>query len=156
MTKVRSSAMRRALGLVLVMSALGIGGCATYGDELSRGQTAFEKNEYERALATFRALEPDQSRLSDTQRARYAYLRGMTDYRIGYRADGRHWLAVAKAMEDETPGSLPPDWKTRLVDTLTALNEEVYDNGYDSLANKRAKDIDVDADRPKKKPKTDE
>lgn len=156
MTKVRSVAMRRALALVLVMSAASLGGCATYGDELSRGQTAFEKNEYERALATFRALEPDQSRLSETQRARYAYLRGMTDYRIGYRADGRHWLALAKAMEDETPGSLPGDWKTRLVDTLTALNEEVYNNGYESLANKRVKDTDVDVDRPKKKPKTDE
>lgn len=156
MTKVRSVAMRRALALVLVMSAASLGGCATYGDELSRGQTAFEKNEYERALATFRALEPDQSRLSDTQRARYAYLRGMTDYRIGYRADGRHWLAVAKAMEDETPGSLPGDWKTRLVDTLTALNEEVYDHGYESLANKRVKDTDVDVDRRNTKPKTDE
>lgn len=138
------------------MSAFGLGGCATYGDELSRGQTAYERNEYERALATFRALEPDQSRLSDTQRARYCYLRGITDYRLGYRADARHWLAVAKAMEDATPGSVPADWKTRLVDTLNALNEEVYNNGYESLSNKRAKDGDVDGDRPTKKTKTDD
>ena len=161
MTKVRCFAMRRVLGLVLcfvmtAMTAMGLGGCATYGDELSRGQTAYEKNEYERALATFRALEQDQPRLSDTQRARYAYLRGMTDYRIGYRADARHWLAVAKAMEDATPGSVPSDWKTRLVDTLNGLNEDVYNNGYESLANKRAKDVDVDVDRPAKKTKTDE
>lgn len=128
-------------------------GCATYTDELGRGQAAFEKSEYERALATFRALEPDLRHLSTPDQARYAYLRGMTDYRIGYRSDARHWLALAKAIEDANPKSLPGDWKSRTNDALTEMNDEVFAAGRDELENKRTKDIDVDADRPKKKSK---
>lgn len=143
-------AMRRLLPFLLVAS---LASCATYTDELGRGQAAFEKNEYERALATFRALEPDQRHLQTSDQARYAYLRGMTDYRIGYKSDARHWLAVAKALEDQQPKSLPSDWKSRLNDALNELNEEVYAAGRDELKNERTKDIDVDADRPKKKSK---
>src|SRR5438445_5785551 len=82
-------------------------GCATYTSELERGQQAFEKNEHERALAVLRALEPDQTHFDPPEEARYAYLRGMTDYRIGYRADARHWLAIAKAIDDKNPDSSP-------------------------------------------------
>jgi hypothetical protein len=119
-------------------------GCATYHDELSRGQTAYEKNDHERALAIFRALENDQSHFDDTEEARYAYLRGMTDYRIGYRADARHWLAIAKALEDKSAESIPGDWKNRLVTTLAELNEEVYVGGMQALAQaKKAKQDDT-------------
>src|SRR5512140_3546418 len=104
-------------------------GCATYHDELTRGEEAYVKNDHERALAVFRALEPDQSHFDDTEEARYAYLRGMTDYRIGYRADARHWLAVAKAIEDKHPDSIPADWKNRLGTSLSELNDEVYGGG---------------------------
>ena len=144
--------VRRLIPLV-ALSALFAVSCATYSDELGRGQAAFEKSEYERALGTFRALEPDQRHLATSDQARYAYLRGMTDYRIGYRADARHWLAVAKAIEDQQPKSLPSDWKSRLNDALTELNDEVYAAGRDELKNERTKDIDVDSDRAKKKPK---
>jgi hypothetical protein len=144
--------MRRFLPLFLGAS-LALASCATYTDELGRGQAAFEKSEYERALATFRALEPDLRHLSTPDQARYAYLRGMTDYRIGYRADARHWLALAKAIEDANPKSLPGDWKSRTNDALTEMNEEVFAAGRDELENKRTKDIDVDVDRPKKKTK---
>ena len=109
-------------------------GCATYHDELTRGQNAYEKNDHEKALAIFRALEPDQAHFDDTEEARYAYLRGMTDYRIGYRADARHWLVVAKAIEDKNPEVLPPDWKNRMVNTLTELNNEVFGGGMRALA----------------------
>ncbi len=144
--------MRRLLPLA-VFTALLATSCATYTDELGRGQAAFEKNEYERALATFRTLEPDQRHLQTSDQARYAYLLGMTDYRIGYKANARHWLAVAKALEDQQPKSLPSDWKSRLNDALTELNDEVYAAGRDELKNERTKDIDVDAERPKKKSK---
>jgi hypothetical protein len=109
-------------------------GCATYQDELSSGERAFEASEHERALAIFRALEPDTGRLSTPDRARYAYLRGMTDYRIGYKADARHWLAVASATEEQTPGSLPEDWTKRMTESLRELNEEVFAVGIESLS----------------------
>ncbi|HSQ64369.1 MAG TPA: hypothetical protein VLM85_14195 [Polyangiaceae bacterium] len=113
--------------------------CATYHDELVRGQQDYEKNDHERALAVFRALEPDQSHFDVTDQARYGYLRGMTDYRIGYRADARHWLMVAKAVDDEHPDALPAEWKTRLVTTLKELNDEVYGGGIASLTNDKRK-----------------
>jgi hypothetical protein len=108
--------------------------CASYEDALTRGQRAFEQSEHERALAIFRALEPDTPRLSVVGRAHYAYLRGMTDYRIGYRPEARHWLALASAMDEATPGSLPPDWEKRMGESLKELNEEVYTGGMESVS----------------------
>jgi hypothetical protein len=129
---------------LVLLSVVGLAGCATYHDELTRGETAYEKNDHERALAIFRALEPDQSHFDVTEEARYAYLRGMTDYRIGYRADARHWLAVAKAIEDKTPEALPTDWKNRLGTTLTELNDDVFGGGMAALAEaKKAKKDDT-------------
>jgi hypothetical protein len=120
------------LGLGLTLVAVG---CNTYADDLSRSQRAFEESEHERALAILRALEPDMGRLSLTERAHYAYLRGMTDYRIGYKAESRHWLALAAASEKTTPGSLPADWSKRMKEALRELDDAVYSGGIASLSN---------------------
>ncbi len=120
------------LGSALVLAATG---CNTYADNLARSQRAFEASEHERALAVLRVLEPDLQRLSLQNRAHYAYLRGMTDFRIGYKGEARHWLAFAAAVEQEAPGSLPPDWTRRLAEALKDLNEAVYSGGVASLSN---------------------
>lgn len=108
-------------------------GCATYSNELTRAQRAYEQGEDERALGLLRALEPDVERLTTGERARYSYLRGMTDYRLGYRADARHWLAWAGAVEKNRRDSLSPDWSATLADTLNELNVAVYRAGIASL-----------------------
>jgi hypothetical protein len=113
-------------------------GCATYQDDLTRGERAFEASEHARALAIFRGLEGDTGRLSSSEQAHYAYLRGMTDLRIGYKAEARHWLSIAAADEQRTPGSLPSEWATRLGQALKDLNEEVFTAGVESLANAAA------------------
>lgn len=112
-----------------------LAGCATYQDDLARGQRAFEGSEDERALAIFRVLEPDTSHLSESDRAHYAYLRGMTDYRIGYKSEARHWLSIAAAMVKQTPEVLPEDWAKRMNDALKELNEAVYAAGTEALTN---------------------
>lgn len=109
--------------------------CSTYSDCLGRGRKAFDAGEHERALAIFRSMQNDIGELSMPERALYGYLRGMTDYRIGYHAEARHWLALAAETEKETPGSLPPDMSKRLVETLSDLNEQVYEQGVTSLSN---------------------
>ncbi len=126
---------------ISIAAILATSACATYHDELQRGQQDYEKNEHERALAVFRALEPDQGHFDTSEEARYAYLRGMTDYRIGYRADARHWLAISKAIEDKNNDAIPAEWKTRLVTILAELNDEVYGGGMSALGNdgKKAK-----------------
>jgi hypothetical protein len=135
-----------------LLASLAPASCATYQDELASGQRAFEASEHDRALAIFRALEPDTARLSSADRAHYAYLRGMTDFRIGYRAEARHWLSVASSLEQQAPGSLPDDWNKRLSESLKELNEEVYTAGIEALSNtgpaksKPAEDPSTDSD----------
>lgn len=114
--------------------ALGLSGCTTYRDELVRAQNAYEANEHEKALALERAIEPNAPYLNASERTRYFYLRGMTDFRIGYRGEARHYLAIARAMEVENPGALPADWKNRMNETLSTLNTEVYSSGLASLS----------------------
>jgi hypothetical protein len=125
----------RWLTAVAALVSLPLAACATYQDELASGQRAFEASEHDRALAIFRVLEPDAVQLSVPDRARYAYLRGMTDFRIGYQAEARHWLSMAAAIEQQAPGSLPDDWNKRLADSLKELNEAVYTAGIESLSN---------------------
>jgi hypothetical protein len=138
-----------ARGAVALMASLAFAavGCSTYRDDLARSQKAYEQNQHERALALFRMLEPDIRLLSDSERAQYAFLRGMTDYRIGYRADARHWLMLAKALEVMTPNSLAVDWKARLDEALGELNEAVYSGGTEALTNTMKR-----ADEPPPKP----
>jgi hypothetical protein len=124
--------------VVWFASVLAVASCATYENQLVRGHRAFEENEHDRALAIFRGLEPDIGRLSVSDRAHYAYLRGMTDYRVGYKAEARHWLSIAAAIEQQSPGSLTEDWTKRMNEALKELNEEVYTAGIAALSNSAA------------------
>jgi hypothetical protein len=156
--------MRLTIAAVLGLAAVS---CQTYQSDLERSQRAYEKNNDEQALAVLRGLEIDERHLSESERAQYAYLRGMVDYRIGYRADARHWLAIAKEIQKAVPNSIPDEWATRLDEKLYALNEEVYKDGVQALGEapgghdnaERAKKADPDAkgtdDDAPKKPKTE-
>ena len=133
-----------ALLLLASPSLLATVACATYSDDLVRAQRAYEGSEDERALAIFRILEGDTSRLTDSERAHYAYLRGMTDFRLGYKSEARHWLSLAAAMEQTTPGSLPPEWAKKMADSIKELNEEVFTAGIEALTNTPAKTKSAD------------
>jgi len=128
----RTDLMRRFACLFAVM-LLALEACSTYRENLTRGQRMYDENEYERALAIWRDLERDMDSLSPNDQARYAYLRGMTDYRLGFRADARHWLAMAKAFEQANPGGLSEDWKRRTEEALADLNKDVF-GGSDKAA----------------------
>jgi hypothetical protein len=126
--------MRRGClaGLLITLS---VAGCETYRDALLRGQRALQDGDHDRALAIFRTLEQDAQRMPVAARAQYAYLRGMTDYRIGYQAEARHWLALGAAIENQNPGCLPTDWTRRLAESMSELNDRVYNGGIASLSN---------------------
>ena len=127
--------LMRAVLVLLLSIALSPLGCATYREDLNRGQRMYEENQYEQALAVWRILEDDTDSLSPSDRARYAYLRGMTDYRLGFRADSRHWLALAKATDQSHPGGLSAAWEERLEQSLTDLNQDAYGAGDNSGSN---------------------
>lgn len=129
----------RVLPLLVVLLVVPLlGGCTTYRDQLVRSQHSFEQNRHEQTLGLLRALEPDVTKLSTPEQAQYAYLRGITDYRIGHRNDARHWLAIAKTYDETTPGILPTDWKARMIDALDELNGVVYTDGLAELAKPKA------------------
>jgi hypothetical protein len=144
----RAHAIVSVLVVTLGISALSTLGCATYHDELIRGQNTLEQNQHEKALAIFRRLENEQSHFDATELARYAYLRGMTDYRMGYRADARHWLAVAQSIESQNKDALPANFKAKLEPTLAELDTQVYAHGIASL--------DKPVDKPRRRPKSDD
>ncbi len=104
-------------------------GCATYHDDLERGQHYYDLNQYNNALSVWRILEVDWDSLTYAEQARYAFLRGMTDYRMGYRADARHWLAMSKAVAQHHPGGLDAKSLAQLEQALTEFNAAVYAMG---------------------------
>jgi hypothetical protein len=127
--------MRRILApCAIFATTVGLYACATYSQDLNRGHRHFAANEYEHALAIWRVLEPDINSLSAQDRARYAYLRGMTDYRLSFRSDARHWLALARAYDQATPGGLEDPWKERMKEALKDLENDLLGTGEPSPA----------------------
>ncbi len=129
--RARSSRTRLApsraalLGITLFgITLFGLSSCAGHAAALARGQRYYEDNQYERALALWRDLDRRDAALGPRERARFAYFRGMTDYRLGFREDARHWLAIAKAADARQPGALGPSWLERLEGALTDLGRE--------------------------------
>lgn len=118
--------MRRLLPIVLFGCALSAASCVTYAEELNRGQRHFQASEYERALAIWRILEHDVDSLPAPDRTRYAYLRGMTDYRMSLRTDARYWLGLARAYEQASPGGIEESWRDRMKEALKDLDDDVY------------------------------
>jgi hypothetical protein len=109
-----------------VWVALSLSSCTSYRDLLDRGHRLYQENEFGRALANWRALESDVESLSGADQARYAHLRGMTDLRLGYHADARHWLAIAQALDATHPGGLDARLKEDNEAALTSLNRPIY------------------------------
>ena len=116
--------MRSSAPIRMVFALLLALGCNPERAALLRGQAYYEDNQYERALSLWRSLERRQYELSPSEFARYAYLRGMTDYRLGFHADARHWLALAKVAERQRPGGLNGTWLPRLDGALADLDRE--------------------------------
>ena len=128
--RILSSAMRISLCLIgaMVFGAASLldAGCATYESELQRSEEHFTRDEHEASLAGLRMLEADWTHLGVRDQARYCYLRGMTDYRIGFKADARHWLAVAAQIDEDTPGSLVPSERSLVNEKLGELNSVIW------------------------------
>lgn len=119
-------ALSRSVSFALVFTACSLSACQNYKDQLQRGQGYYEQNQYEAALAVFRNLESDQSALDQDEIIRYCYLRGMTDFRLGFRKDARYWLGLAKSADNAERSPLLEDELGRLNATLDELNREVY------------------------------
>jgi hypothetical protein len=119
-------------GGTLLLSALCLAGCATYSRDLERVRQHYGKSEFPAALALLRALGDDQAGLSARERVEYAYLRGMTDYRLAaaspegpvrleFRQYASQWLDRAAELDSVTSDALAPAQKERLAETRAEL-----------------------------------
>lgn len=124
----RSTLRHSWLALALLAGGAQLG-CAGERAALLRGQAYYEDNQFERALAIWRNLERRQSDLSPSDFARYAYLRGMTDYRLGFHLDARHWLGLAQVAQQQSPSALDSAWASRLDSALADLNRRQFGLG---------------------------
>jgi hypothetical protein len=118
--------MKALFALSACFAFAGLAACSTYADTLQRGQRYYEHNEYEQALAVWRHLEDDRDSLGPEGRVRYYYLRGMTDFRLGYEADARYWLGLAQASRAGARDALDEDEGKRLEETLDGLSKKVF------------------------------
>lgn len=114
--------MRTAIVTLLLLASA----CTTYRDLLDRGHRLYQEHQFARALANWRALEPDVETLSWHDQTRYAYLRGMTDLQLGFDREARHWLAIAKVLDAEHPGGLEEKWRAEVDGALAKLNRDVF------------------------------
>lgn len=118
--------------LALLVAVGGVGGCATYSRDMERVRNHYTRSEFPAALALLRVLGADQAWLSKNERAQYAYLRGMTDFRLGasavkvadrvaLRKASRFWLEKAEERSGSSPEALADAEKQRMADTLAIL-----------------------------------
>jgi len=111
--------LRSRLAIVLV--SLALGACGAASAELRRAEQSYEQARYENALSWLADLEPNAPNLGRDERARYFYVRGMTEYRLGHRPEALHYLAVAREVSGEDSNGLRPEQRDLMTRTLAEL-----------------------------------
>ncbi len=106
---------------LLVGATLLLGGCAALHDDMQRAENSYTQARYDDALVWLASLEDDTPDMDVGMRARYYYLRGMTDYRLGHRDDALHYLALAREVAHDDDRGLRPGWKQSMQRTLAEL-----------------------------------
>jgi hypothetical protein len=146
--------------VVLLAAVLApLGACATFEQDLQRSEEHFQHDEHEKALANLRSLEYDWTAFSPRDQARYCYLRGMTDVRLGFMSDARHWLAVAQEIDKDHPGSLLDKERRATDQKLATLNEVIWAGDVlpidEPPGDRRSKKVQTTSSDDKSEAKTD-
>lgn len=105
-----------ALGLGLTLGA-----CGAASAELRRAEQSYEQARYENALSWLADLEPNAPTLNHEERARYFYVRGMTEYRLGHRPEALYYLAVAREISGEDGDGLREEQRDLMTRTIAEL-----------------------------------
>jgi hypothetical protein len=111
---------RRAV-LVTAVAVAGAA-CANYADQLGRAERHYQNARYEASMANLEDLDPHLAALSRDERARFAFVRGMTHLRLDQRPDARHWLALAREEAREAPAALNDDARATIERALVELD----------------------------------
>ncbi len=133
--------MRRTLLLLLAFAAVG---CGTELQALDRAERAFTKNRYDLAKPLLLSLGEASERFSPADRARYAYVRGMTAFRSEDWREGRRYLGLAVAIDELDPGTLDDGSRDRALQALERMDRLVYREGYASAGRAPSSSFDPD------------
>lgn len=112
--------MRTRLAPLLLLAG-SLGGCAAIAQEMQRAEQAYDQARYEAALTWLDDLEDEALSMDVEDRARYFYLRGMTEYRLGHRPEALHYLAVAREVAGERGEGLRDEQEELMDRTLGEL-----------------------------------
>jgi hypothetical protein len=108
---------RASIGLACLLLVA----CGAAAGTLRRAEESYEQARYETTLSWLVDLEPDAPSLDHDQRARFFYLRGMTEYRLGHRSEALYYLAVAREVAGDDGTGLRREQQELLARTLTEL-----------------------------------
>ncbi len=107
--------------VVLVALALGAG-CASWTNEIRQAELAYDAARPEAALAWLELVGDDNvGRMEPHDRARYLYLRGMTEYRLGRLDDALYHLALAREVAGSDAVGLRREQRELMDRTLSDL-----------------------------------
>jgi len=95
--------------------------CAMVRADLDRAERSYEQARYEDAKVWLDDLEDDAPGMDTDNRARYYYLRGMTEYRLDHRQDALHYLALTRELVERDRASIRPEWTQIMTNTLREL-----------------------------------
>jgi hypothetical protein len=136
----------------LVLVALVSVGCGTELRALDRAERAFTKNRYDIAKPLLVSLTDSADHFSPADRARYAYLRGMTAYRSEDWREGRRYLSLAVAIDELDSGSLDDSSRDRALQALERMDRVLFRDGYTAAAKAPASSFDPEEAAKAKKP----
>jgi hypothetical protein len=111
----------RSVSVFLLPIPLWLGACSTTASEMRRAEEAYEQARYDAARVWLTELEHRVPGTNRAMLARYVYLRGMTEYRIGHRLDALHYLALARELLEQDAHVLREEQREHLARTLADL-----------------------------------
>lgn len=133
----------RATAPAWILALSLVAGCAALSDDMRRAEQSYEAARYEDALVWLTDLEDDAPGMDLEMRARFYYLRGMTEYRLGHRTFALHYLAVAREITGDGGAGLRPEWRQimdRTLEELTprGMTHRPPEEGSDATASQEA------------------
>lgn len=110
------------IGLILVSAPLGALGC---GGNVARGHALYSDGYYVEAAEVFERNERRLSEWPPEKRASYGLYRGMTLMQLGDHPGAARWLAYARWVSQEHPGTLRAQEVALLIEGQQALGYRI-------------------------------
>lgn len=111
----RTASMSKAsVGVLLLLQS----SCAS---PLTEAKDAFDSARYPEAIAEYRALAPQVSRLPPGELFHYALYRGLSHLALGDARPAERWLTLAKRLADSSPALASAGDRGRLMSAWRSM-----------------------------------